>query len=208
VVIDLKIRNKIVAERRCGKAIPLIASELGLPKSTVWRYTHGVRLSVQQREALRKSQGGGTKHRLLREQRAVTDSAKLVKSGYTNKVDPFLLAMLYWAEGTKSSFVFTNTDPDMIRVFLKILRCEFGVTDDRLQVMIRLGDTFNPAKECKYWSEITGIPVHAIRCNINSQYNRTTVKHGLCRITLAKGAQMLKVMQAMRNELTRYILSV
>jgi hypothetical protein len=206
VVIDLSLQARIVAERKRGKAIPQIATELILPNSTVWRYAHKVKLSAQQREVLRKSQGGGVKHRLLRVQRAEIDSADSIDRAYSQKIGPLLLAMLYWAEGTKSSFVFTNTDPDMIALFLHILRSDFGIKDERLQIMIRIGETFSPTKELRYWSDITKVPVRNLRCNINSRYNRTTVKHGLCRITLSKGAQMLKLMHAMRVGLTRKIL--
>lgn len=113
---------------------------------------------------------------------------------------------MYWAEGTKSSFVFTNTDADMIRLFLFILRKNFGVSNDRLQAMLRLGTNTNSKEHLVFWARIIGIPKEQISLNINENYNRTTTKHGLCRITVSKGSQLLKTVSAINRKLTEQVL--
>jgi hypothetical protein len=118
---------------------------------------------------------------------------------------PIILTLLYWAEGTKSSFVFTNTDGEMIRVFLTILHRDFGISIERLQILIRLGTHQQKKEILKYWSRITGVSVANLRVNIHPQYNKTTARYGLCRITLTKGSQLLKVVSALQRELTSHI---
>lgn len=205
--IPQKLAVQIISLRKSGISIPKIAQNLKLPKSTVWRYVQGVELTKQQKEALLRAQGGSAQRRLLRESAAANEADQILLSSFQTRFAPCVLSSLYWAEGTKSSFVFTNTDADMIRVFLHILRSHFNVSDDRLQVMVRLGSTFSSDKEIRYWSQVVGIPCSKIRLNVNAKYNRTTTKHGLCRITVAKGGQLLKTVLSLNKKLTKLILS-
>lgn len=68
--------------------------------------------------------------------------------------------MLYWGEGAKTSDVvqFTNSDPDMIRLFLKFLRDICGVSKKRLRAIIHLYTDQDRIFLEKYWSSITNIP--------------------------------------------------
>ena len=69
--------------------------------------------------------------------------------------------MLYWAEGTKSRksnmVDFVNSDPDMIKLFLKFLRQICGVKEERLRVYLYSYSYQKIDKTRNYWSEITGI---------------------------------------------------
>jgi hypothetical protein len=69
--------------------------------------------------------------------------------------------MLYWAEGTlKGNTVdFTNSDPRMVRIFLKFLREVCGVDERRLRVYLYVYSKDNLEEIKKYWNGLTAIPL-------------------------------------------------
>ena len=68
--------------------------------------------------------------------------------------------MLYWGEGTKggNSVVFSNSDPDMIQLFLNFLRVICGIDEKRLRLLLHIYPDQNESKLKKFWSEKTKIP--------------------------------------------------
>lgn len=68
--------------------------------------------------------------------------------------------MLYWAEGGKSGNVvkFTNSDPEMVRIFLKFLRIICGIDKDRLKALIHIYPDHDEKKLLSLWVKKTGIP--------------------------------------------------
>lgn len=70
-----------------------------------------------------------------------------------------ILAMLYWAEGTKcrGSVVFTNTDPQLALLFLTLLRKVYKIDENKLRVRLHLHYYHPINKTRKYWSDLLGI---------------------------------------------------
>jgi len=68
--------------------------------------------------------------------------------------------MLYWAEGTlKGQTVdFVNSNPDMIKLFLKFLRRICGIAEKRLRVYLYIYSRLSLKNSMSYWSEITQVP--------------------------------------------------
>lgn len=78
--------------------------------------------------------------------------------------------MLYWGEGTKggNSVKFTNSDPEMIKLFLKFLRRICGVDENRLKVQIHCYPNQNQEDLLDFWSRTTQIPIERFyRSNIH-----------------------------------------
>ncbi|TRZ48933.1 hypothetical protein D4Q80_03005 [bacterium] len=69
--------------------------------------------------------------------------------------------MLYWAEGTLwgNSVYFANSNPEMVKVFLKFLREVCGVKENRLRVYLYAYDYQNVNALKLYWHRITKIPL-------------------------------------------------
>ncbi len=69
-------------------------------------------------------------------------------------------SMLYGGEGTKSgnSVVLSNSDPDIICLFLKFLRKICGVSDSRLRVLLHYYSDQNENELTQYWARVTNIP--------------------------------------------------
>lgn len=186
--------------RSRGKSLPEIVQRLHRAKTTVWHHIKDVELSDDARQALR-AQGGTIKGA------RVWRRAQKFASHALKKIDvaeswPILIAALYWCEGTKrSGFVFTNTDPNMVRVFLKILRENMSASNSDLDVLVRTCKPMNPITCRRYWSDVTGIPFRRIRINHHDIHNRSKTKYGMCRITLKKGTYHLKTMHCLIAEM-------
>ena len=121
------------AWRSEGRSLNEISRSLQLSKTTVWGWIRAVPLTEEQRAAI-KSFGRGRDKALS--QKAATDAmskkfALLKKEAFERgrarvlerETLPELMVagcMLYWAEGGKTgSFSFSNSDPAMIRLFLR-----------------------------------------------------------------------------------------
>lgn len=69
--------------------------------------------------------------------------------------------MLYWAEGTfqGNTVDFANSDPAMIKLFLKFLRTICGVSEERLRVYLYGYSSQNIDELKEFWNSITAIPL-------------------------------------------------
>ena len=69
-------------------------------------------------------------------------------------------AMLYWGEGGKTgtSVKFTNSDPEMIKVFLNFLRKICGIHEKRLKALIHMYPDQDENELKIFWSKLTSIP--------------------------------------------------
>lgn len=79
--------------------------------------------------------------------------------------------MLYWGEGTKSgnSVVFSNSDPQMIMLFLKFLRAICQISETRLRILLHMYNDQNENSLKKFWSKATNIPI--------TQFSKTFYHH-------------------------------
>ncbi|MBU4346591.1 MAG: hypothetical protein KKH29_04610 [Candidatus Omnitrophica bacterium] len=78
--------------------------------------------------------------------------------------------MLYWAEGTLigSTVDFANSNPKIIKIFLKFLREVCGICEERLKIYL-YGYSFQDIEESKaYWHNITKVPL----CQFTKPYIR------------------------------------
>ncbi|MDB5245417.1 MAG: hypothetical protein JWN90_522 [Parcubacteria group bacterium] len=68
--------------------------------------------------------------------------------------------MLYWGEGAKThgTVALSNSNPKIIRQFLRFLRIICGVVEDRLHVSIHHYEDHDPKVLTDFWSEQTNIP--------------------------------------------------
>ncbi len=69
--------------------------------------------------------------------------------------------MLYWAEGTKQGDTvdFANSDPQMIKIFLRFLREICGIAESRPRIYLYAFSDQNIEELKKYWSKVTQIPL-------------------------------------------------
>lgn len=79
---------------------------------------------------------------------------------YNKGILKALLAFLYWAEGTKirGTLIFTNTDPDLILLYITLLRKCYAIDENKLRARLHLHHYHNPEESLNFWSKLTGIP--------------------------------------------------
>ncbi len=88
--------------------------------------------------------------------------------------------MIWWSEGSKSRrdkrwknavsypIEITNTNPDLIKVFLKYLIEIVGVPSNKIKVQIQIHANDNQKELESFWSNQTGIPI--------SMFNKTIIR--------------------------------
>jgi hypothetical protein len=176
----------------------------GLPKTTVWHHTHAIVLSEEQKTRLRSRQGGSHVKYLAEIVKARDCALKLLCSKDRELV--MLVAMLYWAEGHKKAFVFTNTDEKMLSLYLKFIYEVMNIPQKSVSILIRTSDPITPIKAQIYWAKALSIPKINLSVNHDNKQNRTKTRYGICRIMVAKSSFYLKVMNGLIETIQEDIL--
>lgn len=185
-------RLKIQELRRSGYSLPEISRECHVPKSTASRHCKDVVIDPKNYDRWLQRRNAS---KIIAERRWLDAKEKAYELlGTLNERDLFLLgSALYWAEGSKKDLSFCNSDPEMIRLFLYILRKAFKVTNERIIVSLRIYEDLNKSDCLLFWSNITGK-------NLNEQTSievlngrkKGKLKYGMCRVRVSKGNILLK----------------
>jgi hypothetical protein len=170
-------------------------------------HVKSIYLPEEVRKRIRSFMGGSRAEKVREWERVKKQAAEILETVDVRAAWPVLYAALYWSEGTKSSFVFTNTDADMIRVFLFMLREQLGILDDDLDFMIRTCTPMDPLECRRHWSQVAEVPLSQIRVNHHDKHNKSQTQHGMCRITLRRGAYHLKLVHCLFRSVAAKMLS-
>lgn len=155
--------------RQRGFSIKEISGKLGVSQSTASLWLRDVSLSAKAIDRLGKrvSQGQLVSARNRKER-----SEKLKEKYFDRGLElsrfcgkdrhclKIFCALLYYCEGAKSGdyFQFTNSDPGLIRVFLRLLRESFPINELKFRISLHLHSYHSNRKQIKFWSDITNIP--------------------------------------------------
>ncbi len=179
--------------RRSGKSIPQIMLLTGLSKTTIWHHVHDIELSPEYRARIDSNRGGSRERYEVAYQKAKDDIKILLES--KNREISVIIGMLYWAEGSKRDFVFTNTNIDMIKLYLYFLKKILNVPKSSIQLLIRTADPVKPEEAKEFWSGQTGMLLEQVNINHDNKQNRTKSRYGICRVTVRKHSYYLKQIQ-------------
>jgi len=186
--------------RRAGKSIPQIADICGSPKTTIWHHVHDIVLDDKKLSEIRSRQGGSVA-RKIEAWNAAKKEADLLLLDKENRELIIAVAMLYWAEGNKRSFVFTNTDADMLRMYIRFLIKVLKIAKNDIKILIRISDPINPQVATKYWKNELKIKVENINIDHNNKNNKTKTLHGICRLYVVKSGYQFKLIQCIIENL-------
>jgi len=187
---DEKIK-KLKELRRKGYSINELMSELSMPKTTVWHHIQKVTVYPEYVPILRAKIGGSRKRREKNLKIAEELAEKMINS--PDREYLIVLTMLYWAEGCKKACEFINSDGRMVDLYVKIIVKIFGIPKERITPTIRIISSMDK-KEClDYWAKITGLPKERFFVRINDGNKTSSTKHGMCRISIKKGSNTLKL---------------
>lgn len=214
------------AWRSEGRSLNEISRSLQLSKTTVWGWIRAVPLTEEQRAAI-KSFGRGRDKALS--QKAATEAmskkfALLKKEAFERgrarvlerETLPELMVagcMLYWAEGGKTgSFSFSNSDPAMIRLFLRFALEYMDVELSRVKVALNFYDNIHTVLEVEeYWLNLVGAERNCLyKSQVNSRPQKQSgrkvgrLPYGVCCLTVTskyKKYEMLGMIEAMSERL-------
>ena len=163
---ELKEKAKIL--RVQGYSFREISESLLISKSTASLWTRNQKMSSQGKKrfnnliissSLKASKNIFDKReKYLKELENNCDVLKN-KKRLTKIEAKMFLALLYWCEGSKTERLvnFTNSDPDMISVYLELLRKAFTIKEEKLYAWLHLHDYHDRKESISFWSKITGI---------------------------------------------------
>ena len=188
--------KKLKKFRKQGNSIHDLMRTFSMPKTSVWHHIKDIDLSSEHIKILR-SRGGmtSTTRRMNQLEKAESEAEELLKK--QKKYYYALLAMLHWTEGNKKDLTFTNTNPDMIKVYINLLNKCFGITKDRIHITVRYFTGMSKEECLKHWSKVTGVSKNKISMYYNDGYRRGKSPYGMCRLTIRKSGYLIKVVQAL-----------
>ena len=184
-----------------GLSVRTIADVLCVSSSSVSRWVRDVPLTAEQEAALvasDPSKGGRLQaHRgwaeLCRQRRLDAQAAGRDLAAAETPLH-VMGCMLFWAEGSKSrnSVKFTNSDADMLRVFVRFLRECYGVPDERmaLSVNVHLNNGLSLEDIHAWWLEGLDLPPECLRAaSVNrpskaSRWRRNVLPYGTARVAV------------------------
>jgi hypothetical protein len=172
-----EVKDKAIRLRKKGYSIKEVAKRLKIAQSTSSLWLREVELNENAQKRLRKRKiYGQQKARLIRKRKRLLKEKKYnnwakkklsnLNKSLTNL--QILCSLLYWAEGSKftdNRLEFTNSDENLIKTFLLLLRKAFDINESKLRANIHIHEYHNDDKQKRYWSKITGIPL--------SQFNKS-----------------------------------
>ncbi len=139
-----------------------IADELGVAKGSVSVWVRDVDFTPAPRNRGHATQRPHPLHlaKLAEIDQCRQEADRLVGEVSDRDLLMFALA-LYAGEGSKrdGSVVFANSDPQLVKVFLRWFRSEFDIDESRLRLRLYLHADLDLAAAQRHWSLVTGIPV-------------------------------------------------
>lgn len=188
--------HKIEQMRRTGHSLPEICSALKRRNSTVHRFAKDVVILPEYINILKQKRGGSIKRaEVLWEKSEIKAEGLLKKVESKDKL--FILAAIYWGEGTKKELNLINSDPALIQVFISCLK-EIGVNEDELRVSIRIYDGIDINEAKVYWAKICKIKVENIlSVNILKGKKNGKLRYGMCRVRVTKSSDSFKLIMSM-----------
>lgn len=165
--------------RRKGFSYSEIGKKMGIPKSTLSGWLRHIKPTKEQESRLRKKSEENRKlgsktllnNRIAKTEWIIEESAKEVE-GLTLRDLWFLGIVLYWAEGSKQKVhdpskgvIFSNSDPLMIKIFLKWLTESLKIAENEIVFEIYIHETYQKTidKLALFWSKVTGLPVEKFK---------------------------------------------
>lgn len=165
-----------------GATYTEIRKQFPIAKSTLSLWFNGVNkgrgkdkkyMSAALARARVRAQETISKNKQLRIAGAHTKAEKVARTlSLTNtNLCKALIAMLYWAEGTKSDHavtIFANSDPVLARFYLELLRAAFPLDERKVRVRLHLHHYHDKKVALRFWSRLLNVP--------GSQFGKIYVK--------------------------------
>lgn len=206
-------KEKAIVLRKQGFSYSEILKRIPVAKSSLSLWLKSVGLSKSQKQRLTDKKLSSARRGALKKKEDRILRTKIIKENAKKEVkklterEMWLIGIaLYWAEGSKekewnpgSRTQFTNSDPNMIRLFLNWLFEIVKIPKERVSLSIYIHENHeNRIPEViNYWSKITDFPqnnfnqvyfkrnkIHTKRKNVGLDY------YGILRITVHASSEL------------------
>jgi hypothetical protein len=185
--------------RARGYTIPEICSKLKIAKTTVFYHAGKIPILPEFIDSWRIKRGASKRIKSLKEKKAFRE-AKILLKNISKKEKILFMSALYWAEGNKKDFMLTNTDPNLIKVFVRGLREIFNIKNERLKVSIRIYEDMDAGKCLDFWSGVVNLPKEQFqRISVLAGKKKGKLEFGMCRVRVSKGGDLLKRLKAVNK---------
>jgi hypothetical protein len=206
-----------VLRAECGYSIKQIAALLRVSTSSVSLWVRDIELTAEQHEALH---GRNAAYKRQLRGRAVMAARRRAERrecqehgrSLARRGDPLHAAgcMLYWAEGSKdrNQVAFSNSDPEMVRMFVRFLRTYFDIRPVDIRVACYLyADHIERQREIeRFWLQVTGLPEQCLRRSIVNVYSKYSARkrvnmlpHGTCRVVVNRTSVVQSIYGAIQE---------
>jgi hypothetical protein len=186
-------KDRAIKLRQQGKTYSEILEVVPVAKSTLSLWLREVGLSKTQKQALtKKKHAAQLRGAARRKEIRLAETAQihtLCKKDITgiNKRELFLIGVaLYWAEGTKRSgersgiaVDFANSDPQMIKIFVKWLVACCNVSEDEIELRlhIHLSHKYREDTIKEIWTKEVGLKKPTFTKTLYKKHNPKSVRH-------------------------------
>ncbi len=207
---DKKAATKM---RRSGKSYAEILAALKIPKATLSDWFGQSDWSRDVRKKLTKTASTVSTVR-LRELNQIR--GKNLKDAYHEareeaqnefvelKYNPLFIAglMLYWGEGdkvTRHNTRLTNTDPEMIRLFVFFLTHACQIPKERIKASVLVYPDLSTSRCLAYWSKASGVSSdNFTRCiAIRGRHKTKRLPNGVCIVVVSSSYFKTKILEWM-----------
>lgn len=168
--MKVKERFAAIKLRKRGYSLNEIVKALNIAKGSASVWVRNTPLSkIAEKRLLTRitagqlaSQKAKRAQTTIKEEYAISEANKVISEMHFDKsFVNILCAFIYYCEGTKDvrkGLSFTNSDPDLVRLFLSLFRKSFDLNEKKFRVCIHLHSYHDPKKQLKFWSKTTNIP--------------------------------------------------
>lgn len=193
-----KDKQETIQLRRLGKSYSEIKNILGVPKSTLsdWlrttRWSNKIKYQLTKKAQKRSTIQLRKLNRIYRKNLERIYQEARIEAGEEFrkfKFHPLFIAgvSIYWGEGdktTKHNIRISNTDPLMIRLFIKFLREVCGVPEERIRANVLLYPDLDQNKCKRFWVGKTGLSDKNFNKSVVIQGRHKTrrLPYGVCNI--------------------------
>jgi transcriptional regulator with XRE-family HTH domain len=166
--MKMYLKNEAENLRSVGLSLSEIADKLNLSKSTISLWTKDIKISDAGLKRIKNKRDSDREkgseilksYKRSRVDMAEKQASELIKGiSLDNKTTLIALAALYQCEGEKGrSISFTNSDPELVRAFVVMLKKSFQIDEKRLKINLQLHDYHDEKHMIEFWSKSVGIP--------------------------------------------------
>lgn len=225
VHMNPKLKEEAINLRRQGLSYSEILKQISVAKSTLSLWLRSVGLSKRQYQrltekklaAMQRGAEAKRQQRIDLVQKIRKDAKNDIKS-LTNR-DLWLSGiMLYWAEGSKehensigNQVQFSNSDPKMIKVFLRWLKEIIKIPKQDIIFEIYIHETGNTLRALDFWSKILSCDKNQFRVYFKKHHIKKTNRknigdnyYGLIRVRVKRSSNLNRKIAAWVNAICLY----